>query len=231
MTPHRVLLLFDIDGTLLTTGGVARRAFAAAVRDVFGVEDDLGGVEFAGRTEPLIVGDILERRSLRFRDGEEARFWDRLVAHMERQFVPPLGRLLPGVPAVLDAVQAEPGFATGLLTGNLSRVARVKLARFGLGSRFDFGAFGEEAPDRNALAQLAARRARERFGLSPERIVVIGDTHRDVECARAAGAHAVAVATGGQSADELASHAPDLLLADLSDPEPLLAYARAVAER
>ncbi len=229
MAAVRALLFFDIDGTLLVTGGVAREAFSCAVRDILGVEDDLKGVEFAGRTEPLIVADILGRRGLTFRDGDESRFWDALVLHMQRLFVPPRGRLLPGVPEVLDALEGRDELEAALLTGNLSRVAHVKLARFGLERRFSWGTFGEEAPDRNALARLAVRRAAERHGLPADRAIVVGDTHLDIECARAAGARVVAVATGGVTAEQLATHGPDLLLADLSDPAPLLEYAQRVA--
>jgi phosphoglycolate phosphatase-like HAD superfamily hydrolase len=135
MPRSRVLLLFDIDGTLLVTGGVAREAFSCAVREVFAIADDLAGVEFAGRTEPLIVADILFRRGLAFRDGEEARFWDALVRHMERLFVPPKGRLLAGVTELLATLDRRPDLSRALLTGNLSRVARVKLARFGSARR------------------------------------------------------------------------------------------------
>jgi phosphoglycolate phosphatase-like HAD superfamily hydrolase len=225
MTPTRALFLFDIDGTLLLTGGVARQAFSAAVLEVLGVEDDLAGVEFAGRTEPLIVAEILARRGLAFRDGQEPVFWDALARHMARLFVAPRGQLLPGVPELLDAIERRPGLVAGLLTGNMTRVARIKLARFGLEDRFRLGTFGEEAPDRNALALLAARRAQERLGVPPARAIVVGDTHRDIECARSAGMKAVAVATGGMSPAELAAYTPDLLLVDLSDAVPLLEFA------
>ena len=227
--PPRVLLLFDIDGTLLVTGGVAREAFSCAVRDVFHVDDDLTGVEFAGRTEPLIVADILAKRGLSFHDGDAPRFWDALVHHMGRLFVPPKGRLLPGVLETLAALDQRPPLARALLTGNLTRVARIKLERFGIAERFDWGTFGEEAPDRDTLARLAVRRGVERLGVPAERTIVVGDTHRDITCARAAGAHVVAVATGSMSPDQLAPHRPDLLLPDLANPAPLLDYAEAVA--
>jgi len=231
MTPSRprVLLLFDIDGTLLVTGGVAREAFSCAVRDVFHIEDDLTGVEFAGRTEPLIVADILAKRGLSFRDGDEPRFWDALVHHMGRLFLPPKGRLLPGVAELLAALDVRPDHARALLTGNLSRVARIKLARFGIAERFPWGTFGEEAPDRDGLARLAVRRGEERLGVPAARTIVVGDTHRDIACARAAGAHVVAVATGSMNVDQLAAHGPDLLLSDLADPAPLLDFAARIA--
>src|SRR5262249_44195573 len=128
-------------------------------------------------------------------------------------------------------LDGRPEFARALLTGNLTRVARIKLARFGIAERFPWGTFGEEAPDRDALARLAVRRGTERLGVPPARTTVVGDPHRDIGCARAAGAHVVAVATGSMSVDQLAAHAPDLLLPDLADPAPLLDFATRIAAR
>jgi phosphoglycolate phosphatase-like HAD superfamily hydrolase len=138
---------------------------------------------------------------------------------------PPRGSLLPGVPALLDAVSAEPTWVRALLTGNMSEMARIKLSSFGVYERFAWGAFGEEAPDRDALAKLAVRRAAERHGVTPDRCIVVGDTEHDIACARAAGARVVAVATGGRSQEELLKHAPDLALRDLTDPLPLWEWA------
>jgi phosphoglycolate phosphatase-like HAD superfamily hydrolase len=105
-------------------------------------------------------------------------------------------------------------------------MARIKLRQFGLDGRFAFGAFGDDGEDRNAVARVAVRRAAERTGLAPERCIVVGDTEHDITCARAAGARAVAVATGTRQRSELEPHAPDLLLDDLADPGPLLEWAR-----
>ena len=127
----------------------------------------------------------------------------------------------------LATIDATPGWPRALLTGNTTRMAEIKLGHYGL-QGFVFGAFGEEAPDRNALARVAVERAQERYGVAPGRCVVLGDTEHDIACARHAGAHAVAVATGGSSRDVLAAHAPDLLLDDFSDARPLLEWARGV---
>jgi phosphoglycolate phosphatase len=140
---------------------------------------------------------------------------------------PPRGSLLRGVPAMLDAVGAEPGWVRALLTGNVSEMARIKLSSFGVFDRFAWGAFGEEAPDRNALARVAVRRAAERHGVTPAQCVVVGDTEHDIDCARAAGARVVAVATGGRSREQLESHGADLVLEDLGELARLLDWARA----
>jgi phosphoglycolate phosphatase-like HAD superfamily hydrolase len=225
----RLAWLFDIDGTLLSTDGAARESFAQAVRDVLRVDDDLSDIAFAGRTEPLIVADILHKHGIGFQDGQEPRFWNAVFEHMRRALRPRRGRILPGVLELLDAVGRESDWVAGLLTGNMTQMARIKLVHFGLDDRFRFGAFGEEAEDRDGLARLAVQRVERRFGVARERCIVVGDTRHDVACARAAGARAVAVATGTETLGELEALGPDLALEDLSQPDRLLDWARAIA--
>ena len=218
--------LFDVDGTLLLTMGAGRDALSLALRDQFGVEDDLSGIPFAGRTDTLILSDVLERHGLAFEDGARERFWGLVSAHMRALMDPPRGGLLPGVRPLLDAIGAEPGWVRALLTGNVAEMARIKLEAFGVHDAFAWGAFGDEAPDRNELAKLAVRRAAERHGVAPERCIVVGDTEHDIACARAAGARVVAVATGSQSSRELAARGPDLLVDDLTDATRVFDWAR-----
>lgn len=222
----RLAWLFDIDGTILITEGASRQAFSHALLDRYGLADDLRDIRFDGRTEPLILADILAKHGLAFSNGEEAEYWNAIFDHMRRLLVPPRGRLLAGAEALIDRVEAEPGWVMGLLTGNMTEMARIKLQRFGLESRFAFGSFGEEARDRNELAKRAVARVARDYGLPPERCVVIGDTEHDVACGRGAGAHVVAVATGTRTRAELAALGPDLLLDDLTEPEALLEWAR-----
>lgn len=219
--------LFDIDGTLLTTDGAAMEAFAAAVHETFGIDDDLSDIPFAGRTEPLIVGDILAKHGRRFEDGEEQRFWATVFDEARRR-LRGRGRVMPGVPALLDRVDARTDWLSGLLTGNMTQMARIKLERFGLHERFAFGAFGEMAADRNALARQTVERLQREHGIPPERCIIVGDTENDIACARAAGIRVAAVATGTRSREQLAAREPDLLLDDLSDPRPLLEWAEQV---
>ena len=221
----RLAWLFDIDGTLLLTEGAAREAFASAVQDFFGVEDDLRDIAFAGRVEPLILADILAKHRLAMADGDEARFWNGVFDRMRRLLAPARGRLLPGVLPLLDALAREPAWILGLLTGNMTEMARIKLGHFGIAGRFAFGAYGEQAPDRNALARAAVARIGREHGIAPGRCIVVGDTEHDIACARAAGARAVAVATGGSRREVLAAHAPDLLLDDLRDAPALIDWA------
>jgi phosphoglycolate phosphatase-like HAD superfamily hydrolase len=145
---------------------------------------------------------------------------------MRDGLTPGRGRLLPGVPELLEAVGREPHWVRALLTGNMTQMASIKLRHFGIEDCFVFGAFGEEAEDRNALAQVAVARAAGRFGVPPERCVVVGDTEHDIACARAAGARVIAVATGQRNASLLAACEPDLLLEDLRDTAAVLEWAR-----
>ena len=228
-TPASLVWLFDIDGTLLLTKGAGREALSLALRDQFGVEDDLSSVPFRGRTDTLILNDILGRHDLAFHDGERALFWDRVTARMRSLMDPPRGSLLPGVPALLEAIAAEPAWVTALLTGNVAGMARIKLAAFGVLEHFAWGAFGDEAPDRNELAKLAVQRAAERHGVRPGSCIVVGDTEHDVACARAAGARCVAVATGGTSRAQLEAGGAELVLDDLGEPREMLAWARSLS--
>ena len=222
----RLAWLFDIDGTLLLTEGAAREAFAATLRDHLEIEDDLRDIAFAGRIDPLILADILAKHGLAFGDGEEARFWNGVFDRTRRLLQSGRGRLLPGVLRLLEALGAERAWVLGLLTGNMAEMARIKLGRFGLAGRFAFGAYGEQAPDRESLARGLVQRVEREYDIPPPRCIVVGDTEHDIRCAHAAGARVVAVATGWCSHAELEALSPDLLLADLSDADGLMRWAR-----
>ncbi len=225
----RLAWLFDVDGTLLLTDGAAREAFACAVRDHLGVGDDLHDIGFAGRIEPLILRDILRKHGRSMDPAAEARFWDSVFGHMRRLLRPGRGRLMPGIPGLLDRIAAEPGWVMGLLTGNMTQMARIKLDHFGIEGRFAFGGFGEMAPDRDALARALVRRVRREHGVPARRCIVVGDTEHDVACARAAGARVIAVATGGTDIGALAAAGPDLLLDDLQEADAIVRWAGAIA--
>ncbi len=227
-SPPPLVWLFDVDGTLVRTEGAGREALERAFHDVFGVEGALEGIPLAGRTDTLILADVLARHGRALSDGERERFWSATGAHLGRLLAGTRGHVLPGVRELLDAIAAEPAHVRGLLTGNMPPFARIKLAAFGLFDHFAFGTYASDGPDRNAMARVAVTRAAERWGAPPSRCVVVGDTELDIECARAAGAHAVAVATGGRTRAQLAPHAPDLLLGDLGDARALLDWARAL---
>jgi phosphoglycolate phosphatase-like HAD superfamily hydrolase len=140
----------------------------------------------------------------------------------------PKRRIMPGFPQLLEELRKMPGMHIGLLTGNWVRGAEIKLSHFGLWKYFEFGAFGDDEVDRNKLVPHALRRAEEKFGIRPnrDRVYVIGDTPRDIHCARPHGAVAIAVATGEYSVEQLRAEKPDFLFENLSEVEKVAAIFR-----
>lgn len=228
--------LFDIDGTLVMTGGAGQIAFEETFAAEFGVDEVSNaeitkGITFAGRSDRAIALDLMTAHGLEPTDDNWHRFQsgyiDRLVAALNRC----RGEVLPGVGAILDRLEARGDVLLGLLTGNVRCAAEKKLAHYELWHRFEtehppFGGFGDVHTDRNDIAATAVQEARERYGRLAERetIVIIGDTPNDIRCARSVGAIAVAVPTGHTPAKELAEHEPDLLIDTLEDADRLLAY-------
>jgi phosphoglycolate phosphatase len=218
--PRARLVLFDIDGTLLSGGRAARTVFAAALTEVFGTCGDVDTFAFEGKLDPVIVRDLLvsagvpEETVLRRRPEALALYLDRLEAALalERPV------LKPGVAAVLDGVARSGAAVPALLTGNVERGARIKLSAVGLWERFAFGAFGDEAPRREDLGPIALEKAcRLGFRFAGADCVVVGDAPQDVACALALGARIVAVATGKTPAGRLAEAGAHVVLPDLSD--------------
>ncbi|HEU4974526.1 MAG TPA: haloacid dehalogenase-like hydrolase [Baekduia sp.] len=205
-----MLLLFDIDGTLLLRASREHaEAIYAALRRVHGIQIPEAKVEAAGRTDGAIARSILTLAGVSA-DVIDARALDvRAVACEEfaRRCPPDLSaHVSPGVPALLDELSARDDLRLALLTGNLEPVARLKLQRAGIGGHFPRGqgAFGSDHDDRAALPAVARMRAGERHRPWPrEQTVVIGDTPRDIACARADGVHVIAIATGPFRADDL----------------------------
>ncbi len=219
------LLLFDIDGTLLTSGGAGEKALRLGFRDLFGIDDDFKTIEIAGRTDSGIARKIFERHGIEPTPENLTSFFDGYLHHLGLLLPQTGGRLLPGIVSLLEALAARPDMLLGLLTGNLARGAELKLVHYGVWKFFDFGAYADDHHDRNQLGHFARKRALERHGseFPPDCIYVLGDTPHDITCAREIGAKAVAIATGNFTRAQLAEHAPDLLFDDLSDVEAVLA--------
>jgi phosphoglycolate phosphatase-like HAD superfamily hydrolase len=177
-------------------------------------------IDFSGRTDPWIVRQIFAKFGLPPTPENFGRFFDAYLEFLPAELDNPAAKVLPGVRGLLERAGARADVAQGLLTGNIRRGAEVKLGHHGLWHHFPFGAYADDSELRDELGPHALRRARERTGVEfpPERVWVVGDTPRDVACARAIGANCLAVATGGHSASELASHSPAAVLPDLSDP-------------
>jgi phosphoglycolate phosphatase len=213
------LLLWDIDGTLITSGRAGEHAMTAALRRVSGARGQIGDVDYRGRTDRWIVRQLLKHHGI---EDAEDRLHDFLEAYLEelrRELPLRAGRVLEGVLAVLEEASRREDIVQGLLTGNLARGARLKLEHYRVWHYFEFGAFADDAERREELGPVALRRAVERAGLEipPARVFIIGDTPHDVACARAIGARAVAVATGGDGRAELEACGPDVVLDDFSD--------------
>jgi phosphoglycolate phosphatase len=234
----RKLILFDIDGTLVLTGGAGIRAMNRACEELVGHPHALEGIPVAGRTDRIILTDVVTRAG-RTLDGQMLdRLRERYVANLREEIQQP-GRtqsfeslgprggvkaVMPGIRELLDILTERDDVFLGLLTGNFAAGARIKLEHFDLWRYFRCGAFGDDAADRNELVPFAVGRART-CGLpklDPEHILVVGDTPHDIACARIAGATAVGVATGGFTAAQLRESGAGIVFENLADPEPFL---------
>jgi phosphoglycolate phosphatase len=216
------LLLFDVDGTLVTARGAGRLAIGHALASTYGTTGPIETYDFRGKTDQRIVWDLMRDAGL-----GEGRIASGLAACLEA-YVSELRRLIgdgsrvtimPGVPELIRALSARPDAVVGLLTGNIEPGARVKLAPTGLWDLFRVGAFGSDDMDRRRLPAIACERALQVTGrrFAFEQVTIIGDTPLDVDCARACGAVAVAVATGFHPPADLQACAPDLFFTDFAD--------------
>jgi phosphoglycolate phosphatase len=221
------LILFDIDGTLVLTGRAGLRAMNRACADVVGHDNALDGVEFAGRTDWSILSDVMRKHDKPMDRPLLDRLSRRYVAHLAEEIQLPgkgVKDVMPGIRELLDALVRRDDVALGLLTGNFVDGARIKLEYFDLWKYFPCGAFGGDSANRNDLVPVAIGRARECgvADVEPSRVIVVGDTPNDVECARVAGATPVAVATGSYSVEQLRQAGADIVFTDLSDTAAFL---------
>jgi phosphoglycolate phosphatase-like HAD superfamily hydrolase len=217
------IVLFDIDGTLLTTAGAARAAFTRGLTEAAGRPISPDGYSFSGRTDPQIARDILSSHGLEG-DAIERAIPESIRLYLKYFAETPnldKARLLPGVQELLSSLSGREDARTALLTGNVETGARLKLGHFGIAGYFDFSlsCFGSDDADRYRLPALALERARRLVGPDVEgsHLVLVGDSEHDVLCGRSVGARSVAVCTGWTSRSVLRSLRPDALLDDLSD--------------
>jgi phosphoglycolate phosphatase-like HAD superfamily hydrolase len=218
------LLLFDIDGTLIHSGGAGVHALISAFRERFGIFDDLAGIEIAGMTDSGIVTSILKKHNIPATPENVSAFLDSYVHFLSLELPRRQGKLLPGVLELLEKLKSRPHLVLALLTGNVSRGAQLKLEHYGVWHFFEFGAFADDHQDRNRLGPFARARAKEKHGreFSVSQIDVMGDTPRDIACGKAIGARTIAVATGKWSREQLAKHQPDFLIDDLLDVDGII---------
>ena len=214
------LILFDIDGTL-TRGGPAKVAFHTAMLETFGTAGAIESHDFSGKTDPQIVRELLRDAGLEDAavDAGLAGLWDRYIGELEARIRDNPMRLLPGVADLIEALDAEPDVALGLVTGNIIRGARVKLGSVGLAGFFAIGGYGSDHEIREHLPAIALERAFETWGVRfpAASTVIVGDTSRDVECGKHEGTRTVAVATGRIPRERLETTGADAIFDDFSD--------------
>ncbi len=231
-----ILVLFDIDGTLISTDGAGLRAFCRAMDAVFGIEINAKAISPDGKTDPLILKEFLRHYNSmdRWSPVSEKNLFAKYLEFLEDEMILTQNanrvRILSGVSNLMDALSVQSGFAIGLATGNLESGARIKLGKAGLFKYFRYGGFGSDSEDRTKLIRIGIQRGEQ--VVSPDSVggvYVIGDTPFDVIHGRAAGARVIAVASGRYSVEELRNCNPDMVLPDLTPTEHIVAFMRKTA--
>jgi phosphoglycolate phosphatase-like HAD superfamily hydrolase len=215
--------LFDIDGTLIASGGAGQEATFAALAEVFALPVTRAGIQFAGRTDRAIAADVFQRHGIPQTESNWQRFRESYLTQLRRQLQTRSGQVLAGVRELLARLSQSSDTHLGLLTGNIQAGAEEKLRHYALWDHFAFGGYGDYHESRDQVAQQALADAQRYLlrDVAPQEVWVIGDTVHDIRCARAIGARVIAVATGGTSADVLQAEQPDILLPSLEDVDSL----------
>jgi len=213
------LLLFDIDGTLLDSGGAGTRSLNIAFREIFSVDNAFHGIKMAGKTDLQIIKEACALYNIPANNGFVPSVISRYITILKREISKGKKRLKPGVKDLLNELQKNSSCSLGLLTGNIEEGARIKLSALGIDHYFNTGAYGSDADDRDLLLPIAINKFRDisNMDISYPDCIVIGDTPRDVSCSKPYGAVSVAVSTGPYSSDDLRSAGADLVLDDLTD--------------
>jgi len=213
-----ILTLFDIDGTLVRGARCHYMAFVHAVSKFYGMEEDISGINYAGKTDPQILREVLEMGQIPEKTIDEN--FQACLDYMAGYYLDNVHQenimVLGGVKELLGQLKKDE-VLLGLTTGNLELIAHAKLNRAGIDNYFAFGGFGSDSPKRSCLVKKALERAREVYGYQGDQVFVIGDTPRDVEAARPFNLHTIAVATGRYSTQDLQKTGADFVLESLDD--------------
>ncbi|MEW6600984.1 MAG: HAD family hydrolase [Nitrospirota bacterium] len=225
---RKKLVLFDIDGTLISAGGAGTRSMNLAFHALFGISDAFKDIQMAGRTDPQIMKDGLKFHNLPYMDGNVGKMEAMYLTFLEREINNPLRHLKPGIGEILNMLK-QMDLIIGLLTGNLEKGASIKLGAFGLNNYFIDGAFGSDDEDRDKLLPIALEKFDKKgYKFVPQDCVVIGDTPRDVQCAKIHGAHCIAVATGPYSKESLFDTSADVVVDSLAETEKYMSLMMSV---
>ena len=218
------VILFDIDGTLIRSGGSGKVAMETAMMSAFGLDKVSDNVPYSGRTDQAIGGDLLRENGIPATDANMKALRAAYLAALPGSLRDLGGTVCAGIPEILRELTPRPDVLLGLITGNVREGARLKLTHFGLWDHFAVGGYGDLHLDRDDVARDALRQVHEYLGrrVPPDEVWVIGDTPLDVQCARAIGARAVAVATGWHAIEELHATDADHVMTDFADPAELL---------
>lgn len=218
-------ILFDVDGTLIRTRGVGVQAFARAFNTLFKFPDTTKKISFAGRTDVSLAKEYFRLNNYTPTPQDIENFFAAYVFWLYEMIKYSDGGVCDGVVEFIHkAKRLSPPPLIGLLTGNIRLGAEIKLRHFGIWDEFEIGAFSDDAEDRNEIARIAYERACRALGerLDGNQIVVVGDTKHDINCARAIGARALAVGTGGEPIERLKMYSPDWAVQNLNEIEPEL---------
>ena len=220
------VLLFDIDGTLIRTGGAGKSAMEQAFEKIYGIKNGFDGIQMMGRTDPAILLEAANNHGLVLEDEKIEQFKKAYFQFLEEEIkVPRSGKYIcPGITALLASLQNQTNLVLGLLTGNWRYSGFLKLHHFGIDGYFTFGAFADDSSRREDLVPVALKRFKEKYGEKPNQrdVYVIGDTPLDIDCARPYGVCTVGVATGFHSLKELKAAEPDYLFEDFRKTEEVI---------
>ncbi len=221
-------ILFDIDGTLIDSGGAGVRALNRAFEEIFSVCDAFRTISMAGKTDLQILTEGLKLHNVVSSNGVVPEFFERYVTHLRMTIDPADGHVKAGIREALVELEKSDDLMLGLLTGNIEQGAMIKLKAFDLDRYFDIGAYGSDDADRNRLLPIAREKLRNSRALDIDyrNCIVVGDTPRDVECSKPYGAYSVGVATGPYSYSALEEAGADAVFCDLSDTTSFLNLVR-----
>jgi phosphoglycolate phosphatase len=219
------VILFDIDNTLINTRS-GSNGMEMAFREVFGISDGFKGIVMAGKPDPSILLEALIKHNLQNDDNKinvyKKRYFQFLAENIRHDVAGE--KVLPGVRKLLDELDKNKNIKIGLLTGNWKKGAYIKLKYFGLDNYFKFGAFGDDSANRDELLPFALKRCNSSGKLTAKDTVIVGDTPKDIRCAKVHCAKVIAVATGRYSVDELSKEGADLVLKDLTDVGQIISW-------